>query len=94
MDLLDEKFKKISSASGPGDEIKQEATEDHQEDVFSGTPVDFSHGDVDAFKPVAHSLDTFIDGFHCGAEQAYTEYRGSKKIRMTLAEKLSLPTHQ
>lgn len=86
---LEEKFKKISSASGPGDELTLETTEDEEADVFSGTTVDFSHGDVDAFKPVEHSIDTFIEGFHRGAEQAYTEYRGSMDIRVDLANKLS-----
>src|SRR5690625_1746039 len=88
MDLLDEKFQKISAASGPGDELKLGSTND-QDEVFSGKMIDFSHGDVDAFKPIENSLDTFIDGFHLGAKQAYTEYRGSLSIRENLAEKIS-----
>src|SRR5690625_4505983 len=88
MVLLDEKFKRISSAAGPGDEIKLKNTEGRHSD-FPGEPVDFSHGDVDAFKPIENSLHTFIDGFHLGAKQAYTEYRGSLSIRENLAEKIS-----
>lgn len=84
MDLLEEKFKKISSASGPGDDLKLELHEGGAKDL-----IDFSHGDVDAFEPVENALDAFIAGYKRGAEQAYTEYRGSLVIREGLAQKLS-----
>src|SRR5699024_5965667 len=58
-------------------------------DKIPGVPVDFSHGDVDAFEPIPGSLDVFVEGVHIGGRQAYTEYRGSREIRENLAEKLS-----
>ncbi|MGR7911437.1 pyridoxal phosphate-dependent aminotransferase [Lysinibacillus capsici] len=57
--------------------------------MYSGIPVDFSHGDVDAFELIPGSLEVFNEGVHIGGRQAYTEYRGSKEIREELATKLS-----
>src|SRR5690625_694719 len=89
MDSLEKRFKKISSSAGPGDAKNLKEIKIGKHDFYSGTPVDFSHGDVDAFKPVENSLDTFIDGFKKGAEQAYTEYRGHKDIREDITKKIS-----
>src|SRR5699024_9913766 len=57
--------------------------------AFKKTPIDFSHGDVDAFQPVSASIELFTDGFEVGGKQAYTEYRGKMEIREELAKKLS-----
>src|SRR5699024_7801037 len=51
--------------------------------------VDFSHGDVDAFKPIPRSLEKFNEGFYLGGKQAYTEYKGKKTIRDDISEKIS-----
>lgn len=90
MDLLNEKFLKLGVENAPGQETLQNTNEIKQhEEKLSGTPVDFSHGDVDAFQPIPGTLDVFISGVHLGAKQAYTEYRGSKIIREDAAQKLA-----
>src|SRR5699024_3339039 len=43
--------------------------------------VDFSHGDVDALKPIPRSLEKLNEEFYLGGKQAYTEYKGKKTIR-------------
>lgn len=90
MDLLSEKFLKLGVENAPGQEVRQNTSEIKLcGEKLSGTPVDFSHGDVDAFEPIPGTLDVFIAGVHLGAKQAYTEYRGSKPIREDAALKLS-----
>ena len=90
MDLLNEKFLKLGVENAPGQEALQNTTEiKPQGEKLAGTPVDFSHGDVDAFPPIPGTLDVFIAGVQLGAKQAYTEYRGSKIIREDAARKLA-----
>ncbi|WP_339227256.1 pyridoxal phosphate-dependent aminotransferase [Oceanobacillus sp. FSL K6-2867] len=90
MSLIKEKFLKLGAEFAPGQEVRQDTSEIKlRGEKIPGTPVDFSHGDVDAFEPIPGSLDRFIDGVHVGGKQAYTEYRGSKLIRENVAEKLS-----
>ncbi|MEH7390543.1 pyridoxal phosphate-dependent aminotransferase [Bacillus sp. JJ1474] len=90
MNLVEEKFKKLGAEYAPGQEVRQSTNEvELRGEKIPGTPVDFSHGDVDAFEPIPGSLDVFIEGVHLGGKQAYTEYRGSKMIRENVAEKLS-----
>ena len=90
MDYITEKFKKLGVDTAPGQETlqKQEALPQKGENL-PGTPVDFSHGDVDAFEPTPGTLETFIAGVNAGGKQAYTEYRGKAEIRRDLAEKLA-----
>lgn len=89
MSNIQEKFAKLGVATAPGQEGLQDAKTDNlQGDVIPGTPVDFSHGDVNAFPPIPESRESFISGFDEGAEQAYTEYRGRQQIRSALARKL------
>ncbi|MEN6567029.1 MAG: pyridoxal phosphate-dependent aminotransferase, partial [Veillonellales bacterium] len=90
MDLLNEKFLKLGVENAPGQEARQNTNEIKlQGEKLSGTPVDFSHGDVDAFEPIPGTLDVFNAGVHLGGKQAYTEYRGSKIIREDAALKLA-----
>ncbi len=90
MSLIEEKFLKLGAEYAPGQEVRQNTNEIKLRfDKIPGTPVDFSHGDVDAFKPIPGSLDVFIEGVHIGGKQAYTEYRGSMDIRENVAKKLS-----
>ena len=90
MDYLQAKYAKLGVASAPGQEDLQSAvTLDLRGEALEGTPVDFSHGDVDAHVPTPGSLDVFVQGFESGAQQAYTEYRGKKMTRVELAEKLA-----
>lgn len=90
MGLIEEKFLKLGSEYAPGQEVRQKTNEvDLLFEKIPGTPVDFSHGDVDAFQPIPGSLDNFVEGVHLGGKQAYTEYRGSMEIRENVAEKLA-----
>ncbi|MDF2572253.1 MAG: hisC 3 [Sporomusa sp.] len=90
MDLLNEKFLKLGVENAPGQEASQNTHEINLHgEKLSGMPVDFSHGDVDAFEPIPGVLDVFIAGVHCGGKQAYTEYRGGKTIREDAALKLA-----
>ncbi len=91
MDYITEKFSKLGCDNAPGQESLQKAEVLPMEgDSIPGTPVDFSHGDVDAHKPIPGSLERFVEGYVVGGgHQAYTEYRGKAGIREYLAEKLA-----
>ncbi len=90
MSTIQEKFQKLGVDNAPGQEVNQTfATLDLRGEALGGIPVDFSHGDVNAHQPIPGTLDTFIQGFHLGGSQAYTEYRGAAPIREDLAQKLS-----
>jgi|TARA_B110000503_G_scaffold22517_1_gene34825 aspartate/methionine/tyrosine aminotransferase len=91
MMTLDEKFKAIEANNAPGQEVRQQIgnlSTIQQGEKLDGVPVDFSHGDVDAFPPTPSSEIAWKDGFNKGASQAYTEYRGSADIRNKLAIRL------
>lgn len=93
MATIDEKFLKLGVDYAPGQEVRQKIeTLELRGEKLEGVPVDFSHGDVNAFVPIPGTLDTFIAGVHLGAEQAYTEYRGAISIREDIAAKLSAYT--
>jgi aspartate/methionine/tyrosine aminotransferase len=92
MMTLDKKFKALQADNAPGQEIRQDLSHISNfmiGDKLEGVPVNFSHGDVDAFPPIPGSEVAWNDGFRKGAKQAYTEYRGSAKIRDSLANRLS-----
>jgi aspartate/methionine/tyrosine aminotransferase len=94
MSSIEEKFARLATDHAPGQEVRQ-----HEGGVeslvrgenLSGTPVDFSHGDVNAsaFAPTPGSLDEFIKGVQRGGDQAYTEYRGGAELRDRLAVHLT-----
>lgn len=91
MMTLDEKFKALEADNAPGQEVRQQAGDIStimRGEKLDGNPVDFSHGDVDAFPPTPGSDAAWIDGFGKGAKQAYTEYRGDAEIRKGLADRL------
>jgi len=90
MSNIKDKFEKLGVDSAPGQEALQKTViVDLRGDRLDGVPVDFSHGDVNAFPPIPGSLETFTEGFRSGAEQAYTPYRGKREIRERLARKLA-----
>jgi aspartate/methionine/tyrosine aminotransferase len=92
MMTLDEKFRALEADNAPGQEVRQETSklnEIMRGEKYSGIPVDFSHGDVDAFPPTPGSSEAWKNGFDKGGQQAYTEYRGAAQIRESLAERLS-----
>ncbi len=80
MIALDEKFIAPEADNAPGQEARQE-TGDLNRIVHGkkneGIPVNFSHGDVDAFPPTPGSSEAWKDGFEIGGQQAYSEYRGA-----------------
>lgn len=94
---ITEKFARLGTDHAPGQEVRQ-ATNDanFRGDALPGTPVDFSHGDVNenAFGPTPGALDEFVAGVQRGGSQAYTEYRGGAQLRETLAERLTKFTGQ
>jgi aspartate/methionine/tyrosine aminotransferase len=95
MMTLDEKFRALEAENAPGQEVRQVTS--NLNDImrgkkFSGVPVDFSHGDVDAFPPVPGSSEAWQNGFVKGGKQAYTEYRGAIRIRESLARRLGMFT--
>jgi aspartate/methionine/tyrosine aminotransferase len=91
MITLDEKFKALEADNAPGQEVRQNIGDLNtimKGEKLEGIPVDFSHGDVDAFPPTPGSEEAWKDGFSKGAQQAYTEYRGALDIRKGLAERI------
>jgi aspartate/methionine/tyrosine aminotransferase len=91
MITLDEKFRALAADNAPGQEVRQETgnlNDLMRGEKLEGIPVDFSHGDVDAFPPTPGSEKAWKDGFEIGGQQAYTEYRGAAQIREGLAHRL------
>jgi aspartate/methionine/tyrosine aminotransferase len=91
MMTLEEKFKALEADNAPGQEVRQDLRDLDaimRGGKLDGTPVDFSHGDVDAFPPTPGSEEAWKEGFAKGAQQAYTEYRGAAEIRKGVAERL------
>ena len=92
MDTLEAKYAKLATDNAPGQEVRQSASglsDLLRGETLPGTPVDFSHGDVDAFLPTPGAFEAFSAGVAPGSGQAYTEYRGSGAIREMLAECLA-----
>ena len=90
MDYITEKFAKLGVDSAPGQELRQNVSNLKMiGDKIEGVPVDFSHGDVDAFVPTPGCFEIFKKGFEKGGCQAYTEYRGKDFIREQLAADLA-----
>jgi aspartate/methionine/tyrosine aminotransferase len=91
---IDEKFARLGTDHAPGQEVRQDRAAPKAElrgDTLKGTPVDFSHGDVNesAFAPTPGALEEFVAGVHRGGSQAYTEYRGGAALRDVVAERLT-----
>jgi aspartate/methionine/tyrosine aminotransferase len=92
MSSLDAKFARLGADNAPGQEVRQNADSLKsvmRGDVLSGVPVDFSHGDVDAFEPTPGARAAWEEGYETGAAQAYTEYRGAAVIREDVAASLA-----
>lgn len=90
MDYITEKFAKLGVDNAPGQEVRQNVSDIKLiGDNIEGIPVDFSHGDVDAFVPTPGAFEKFVEGYKKGGCQAYTEYRGKDFIREQVAEDLA-----
>jgi len=92
MNPIEEKFAKLGTDHAPGQEVRQNTS--HAGEIgakLEGTPVDFSHGDVNptAFAPTPGAIEAFVAGEALGGSQAYTEYRGGAALRNEVAAKLS-----
>lgn len=94
MNIL-EKFDRLGTDAAPGQEVRQVTSSIEnllRGETLPGRPVDFSHGDVDAFAPTPGSFGVFTQGVNTGGRQAYTEYRGDSSIRELLAPRLEVFT--
>ena len=94
---LDEKFRALEADNAPGQELRQHIGDLDaimRDGKLDGVPVDFSHGDVDAFPPIPGASEAWNAGFERGGRQAYTEYRGAAQIREELAERLGAFTNR
>lgn len=92
MSRIEAKFAMLATDNAPGQEGRQKAGDLGpllRGGPIEGRPVDFSHGDVNAFEPTPGAFDAFVAGVEAGADQAYTEYRGKKNIRDHLAARLA-----
>lgn len=92
MSNLEAKFARLGAENAPGQEVRQNADDLRsvmRGDILPGIPVDFSHGDVDAFEPTPGARAAWEEGFDAGGAQAYTEYRGSGAIRDDVAASLA-----
>jgi aspartate/methionine/tyrosine aminotransferase len=92
MSEISDRFKTLGAEHAPGQELRQKTghlAEITIGDTIPGIPVDFSHGDVDAFPPTPGAFEAWGKGYAVGGQQAYTEYRGLWKIRQTLAPQLA-----
>lgn len=90
MDYITEKFAKLGVDNAPGQEVRQRVDDLKMiGDKIEGIPVDFSHGDVDAFTPTPGALEAFLEGYKVGGAQAYTEYRGKGFLREQIAADLA-----
>ena len=92
MRTIDDKFALLATDNAPGQEARLQAADLGpvlRGDPIEGKPVDFSHGDVDAFEPTPGAFEAFSAGVEAGGEQAYTVYRGKENIRDHLATKLA-----
>ena len=67
MDYITEKFAKLGVDNAPGQEKLQKQEElPERGDAIEGPEVDFSHGDVDAHKPIPGCLEEFVEGYVVG----------------------------
>ena len=92
MSTLDEKFAGLGADNAPGQEVRQNADALNsvmRGEIIPGRPVDFSHGDVDAFRPTPGAREAWEQGYETGGAQAYTEYRGDAAIRADVAKSLA-----
>ncbi|WP_052254849.1 pyridoxal phosphate-dependent aminotransferase [Salinicoccus sp. YB14-2] len=91
MSSVEDLFDKLNADLAPGQEKRLNFDDiELQGENLEGEPVDFSHGDVDAFEPIPGSLDNFNYGFkEVGGTQAYTVYRGREDILEDVAKKLA-----
>lgn len=82
----------LGADNAPGQEVRQDTGalgNILHGPMLEGVPVDFSHGDVDAFPPIPGTREAWDRGFAIGGQQAYSEYRGHQDIRESVARRLA-----
>ena len=92
MGAIEDKFAELATDNAPGQEVRQRDgafLAEIRGNAIDGIPVDFSHGDVDAFTPTPGSREAFLAGVESGGAQAYTEYRGKRSVRELIADRLA-----
>ncbi|MDV7145231.1 pyridoxal phosphate-dependent aminotransferase [Tropicimonas sp. TH_r6] len=92
MTTLEARFSGLGADNAPGQEVRQSVDQVaalQRGERMDGAPVDFSHGDVDAFPPPPGAEQAWREGYAVGGAQAYTEYRGAAAIREGLAGRLA-----
>ncbi|MEM8794501.1 MAG: pyridoxal phosphate-dependent aminotransferase [Pseudomonadota bacterium] len=84
-------FNAIRTDAAPGQEVRAAdgLPPGATGEMLPGSPVDFSHGDVDAHPPTPGAREAWLNGFSVGGQQAYTEYRGDAELRDVLASRLA-----
>ncbi|MCF3934709.1 pyridoxal phosphate-dependent aminotransferase [Acuticoccus sp. M5D2P5] len=90
-DIAD-RFARLATDHAPGQENRHpvdDVARLMRGETMAGRPVDFSHGDVDAFPPPPDAARLVGEAITIGGAQAYTEYRGAGAIRETLAGRLA-----
>lgn len=61
---IEEKFAKLGVDNAPGQEVRRkDSSAKLTGEELPGTPVDFSHGDVNAHPPIPGSIETFDQGY-------------------------------
>ncbi len=85
-----DKFARLGTDNAPGQEVRQKTDGLHDAmrggamrgGVLEGRPVDFSHGDVDAFTPTPGAFEAFAAGFARGG--AFNRKYGNKLMQLRL----------
>ncbi|PZO81443.1 MAG: pyridoxal phosphate-dependent aminotransferase [Mesorhizobium amorphae] len=88
---IETKFAGLATENAPGQEVRLKGALGDgflRGEPIEGRPVDFSHGDVDAFPPIESAWEHFAEGYAKGGRQAYTEYLGDAEIRALVGERL------
>lgn len=92
MTSLEQKFMGLGADNAPGQEVRQDTSHldaQMRGAKIDGTPVDFSHGDVDTFPPTPEAREAWEAGYDVGSKQANTEHRGDAGIRERVARHLA-----
>lgn len=93
MRTAQDRFARLGVDAAPGQEgsIEERSalTALRRGEDLPGVPVDFSHGDVDAFPPPPGAQTLFDEAVAEGAAQAYTPYKGRPSLLEELAPRLA-----
>ena len=81
MSEVENLFNKLNADLAPGQEKRINVDDiELKGEILTGDPVDFSHGDVDAFKPVPGALDNFVYALKKSAVRRLIRFTAAVKI--------------